>query len=55
MFVTAIFQSIVLQQYFHVCFVSGMRLRSGIIAAVYQKVRNFSDWLKEFFDKLIEN
>ncbi|XP_010784311.1 multidrug resistance-associated protein 1-like, partial [Notothenia coriiceps] len=30
-------QSIILQKYFHVCFVSGMRLRTAIIGAVYRK------------------
>lgn len=32
-------QSLILQKYFHVCFVSGMRLRTAIIGAVYRKVR----------------
>ncbi|XP_017294825.1 multidrug resistance-associated protein 1 isoform X1 [Kryptolebias marmoratus] len=30
-------QSLILQRYFHVCFVSGMRLRTAIIGAVYRK------------------
>uniref|UniRef100_A0A8C5H4M2 Multidrug resistance-associated protein 1 n=1 Tax=Gouania willdenowi TaxID=441366 RepID=A0A8C5H4M2_GOUWI len=30
-------QSLILQKYFHVCFVSGMRLRTAIIGAVYRK------------------
>ena len=38
MFVIAIFQSIVLHQYFLNCTVVGMRLRTAIIAAVYEKV-----------------
>ncbi|XP_076819730.1 multidrug resistance-associated protein 1-like isoform X2 [Clavelina lepadiformis] len=37
MFVVAIFQSIILQQYFHVCIIIGMRLRSAVISAVYRK------------------
>lgn len=31
-------QSLILQKYFHVCFVTGMRLRTAIIGAVYRKV-----------------
>ena len=38
MFVIAVFQSIVLHQYFLNCTVVGMRLRTAIIAAVYEKV-----------------
>nr|XP_020463909.1 multidrug resistance-associated protein 1-like [Monopterus albus] len=30
-------QSLILQKYFHICFVSGMRLRTAIIGAVYRK------------------
>ncbi|XP_034021454.1 multidrug resistance-associated protein 1-like, partial [Thalassophryne amazonica] len=30
-------QSLILQKYFHVCFVTGMRLRTAIIGAVYRK------------------
>uniref|UniRef100_A0A8C6UTE3 Multidrug resistance-associated protein 1 n=1 Tax=Neogobius melanostomus TaxID=47308 RepID=A0A8C6UTE3_9GOBI len=37
LFVCTCFQSLILQQYFHVCFVSGMRVRSAIIGAVYRK------------------
>ena len=40
MFSAAVVQSILLHQYFHRCFVSGMRIRSGVIAAVYRKVEN---------------
>lgn len=35
----AILQSLFLQQYFHQCFVLGMKVRTAIIAAVYRKVR----------------
>ncbi|CAK8671759.1 unnamed protein product [Clavelina lepadiformis] len=42
LFVSAIVQSIILQQYFHVCFTVGMRLRSGVIAAVYRKALTLS-------------
>lgn len=38
MFVAAVIQSLLLHQYFHRCFLAGMRVRSGIIAAVYHKV-----------------
>ncbi|XP_026991190.1 multidrug resistance-associated protein 1 isoform X3 [Tachysurus fulvidraco] len=30
-------QTLILQRYFHVCFVSGMRLRTAIVGAVYRK------------------
>lgn len=39
LFLCTIVQSLILQKYFHVCFVSGMRLRTAIIGAVYRKVR----------------
>ena len=38
LFVAAVVQSLLLHQYFHRCFVVGMRMRTAIIAAVYQKV-----------------
>ncbi|KAL3053062.1 hypothetical protein OYC64_005566 [Pagothenia borchgrevinki] len=37
LFMCTCVQSIILQKYFHVCFVSGMRLRTAIIGAVYRK------------------
>lgn len=37
LFICTCVQSLILQQYFHVCFVSGMRLRTAIIGAVYRK------------------
>uniref|UniRef100_F6PGX9 Uncharacterized protein n=1 Tax=Ciona intestinalis TaxID=7719 RepID=F6PGX9_CIOIN len=37
MFFTALIQSVILQQYFHICFVVGMRLRSAIVSAIYRK------------------
>uniref|UniRef100_A0A7N6APL3 Multidrug resistance-associated protein 1 n=1 Tax=Anabas testudineus TaxID=64144 RepID=A0A7N6APL3_ANATE len=37
LFVCTCVQSLVLQRYFHVCFVTGMRLRTAIIGAVYRK------------------
>ena len=44
MVVTALVQSVFLQQYFHVCFTVGMRLRSAVINAVYKKVRVMVHW-----------
>uniref|UniRef100_A0A669AWH1 Multidrug resistance-associated protein 1 n=1 Tax=Oreochromis niloticus TaxID=8128 RepID=A0A669AWH1_ORENI len=37
LFICTSVQSLILQKYFHVCFVSGMRLRTAIIGAVYRK------------------
>ncbi|XP_045932397.1 multidrug resistance-associated protein 1 isoform X2 [Micropterus dolomieu] len=37
LFICTCVQSLILQKYFHVCFVSGMRLRTAIIGAVYRK------------------
>ncbi|MGH0130137.1 UNVERIFIED_CONTAM: hypothetical protein FKN15_041188 [Acipenser sinensis] len=38
LFVCACLQTLILQKYFHVCFVTGMRLRTSIVGAVYRKV-----------------
>ena len=38
LFMAAVLQSLLLHQYFHRCFVVGMRIRTAIVAAVYQKV-----------------
>ena len=38
LFVTALVQSLLLHQYFHRAFVVGMRVRTAVIAAVYNKV-----------------
>ena len=38
LFASAITQSLVLQHYFHRCFVFGMHLKSAIISVVYNKV-----------------
>ena len=40
MFVSAILQSLVLQQYFHIMFTLGMRVRSSVIGLLYEKVRS---------------
>uniref|UniRef100_A0A3P9NFR5 Multidrug resistance-associated protein 1 n=1 Tax=Poecilia reticulata TaxID=8081 RepID=A0A3P9NFR5_POERE len=37
LFICTCVQSLILQRYFHVCFVSGMRLRTAIVGAVYRK------------------
>ncbi|XP_049426792.1 multidrug resistance-associated protein 1 isoform X3 [Epinephelus fuscoguttatus] len=37
LFICTSVQSLILQRYFHVCFVTGMRLRTAIIGAVYRK------------------
>ncbi|XP_059009907.1 multidrug resistance-associated protein 1 [Mustela lutreola] len=37
LFVSACFQTLVLHQYFHICFVSGMRIKTAVIGAVYRK------------------
>lgn len=38
LFVSACIQTLVLHQYFHICFVSGMRIKTAVIGAVYRKV-----------------
>ena len=38
LFVCTCVQTLILQKYFHVCFVTGMRLRSAVVGAVYRKV-----------------
>lgn len=38
LFISACLQTLVLHQYFHICFVSGMRIKTAIIGAVYRKV-----------------
>uniref|UniRef100_A0A2I2ZE56 Multidrug resistance-associated protein 1 n=1 Tax=Gorilla gorilla gorilla TaxID=9595 RepID=A0A2I2ZE56_GORGO len=37
LFVTACLQTLVLHQYFHICFVSGMRIKTAVIGVVYRK------------------
>jgi len=43
LFVTASIQTIFLQNYFHVCFTVGMRVRSSIVSAVYRKAIKLSN------------
>ena len=38
LFLTAVVQSLLLHQYFHRCFLVGMRVRTAIVSAVYNKV-----------------
>lgn len=38
LFISACLQTLVLHQYFHICFVSGMRVKTAVIGAVYRKV-----------------
>lgn len=38
LFISACIQTLVLHQYFHICFVSGMRIKTAVIGAVYRKV-----------------
>ncbi len=37
LFFSALAQSVILHQYFHICFRTGMRLRASIVMAIYQK------------------
>ncbi|XP_027626858.1 multidrug resistance-associated protein 1 [Tupaia chinensis] len=37
LFVCSCLQTLVLHQYFHICFVSGMRIKTAVIGAVYRK------------------
>ncbi|XP_061455661.1 multidrug resistance-associated protein 1-like isoform X1 [Rhineura floridana] len=37
LFVSAGLQTLVIHQYFHICFVTGMRLKTAVIGAVYRK------------------
>lgn len=39
MFLCAVLQTIILHHHFQYCFITGMRLRTGIIGMVYRKVR----------------
>ncbi|KAM9784084.1 multidrug resistance-associated protein 1 [Syngnathus typhle] len=37
LFLCTCVQSLILQRYFHICFITGMRLRTAIVGAVYRK------------------
>jgi hypothetical protein len=43
MLLTAILQTVFLHQYFHVCMITGMRLKSAIIAVIYRKALKLSN------------
>uniref|UniRef100_A0A8C8R4R5 Canalicular multispecific organic anion transporter 1 n=1 Tax=Pelusios castaneus TaxID=367368 RepID=A0A8C8R4R5_9SAUR len=43
LFVTALVQSICLQQYFHLCFLLGMSVRTALMAAIYKKTLTVSN------------
>ncbi|KAK2187609.1 hypothetical protein NP493_160g03030 [Ridgeia piscesae] len=43
LFVVAMVQSMLLHQYFHICFCVGMRVRTAVIAAVYHKALKLSN------------
>eukprot|EP01100_Stratorugosa_tubuloviscum_P002782 TRINITY_DN165_c0_g2_i1.p1 TRINITY_DN165_c0_g2~~TRINITY_DN165_c0_g2_i1.p1 ORF type:complete len:1466 (-),score=614.85 TRINITY_DN165_c0_g2_i1:64-4461(-) len=43
MLITAILQTLILHQYFHICFTTGMRVRSAIVTAVYAKALKLSN------------
>ena len=55
MFGVAFTQTIVLHQYNHRCYVTGMRIRSSIIAAVYEKVSLFCPIGKNIYFQLISD
>ncbi|KAL4659053.1 multidrug resistance-associated protein 1-like isoform X1 [Arapaima gigas] len=43
LFACACLQTLILQKYFHVCFVTGMRVRTGVAGAVYRKAMVISN------------
>ena len=43
MFLTAIAQTLLLHQYFHRCFMTGMRIRSAVVTTVYRKALHLSN------------
>ncbi|TPX31400.1 hypothetical protein SmJEL517_g05244 [Synchytrium microbalum] len=43
MLLTALCQTAVLHQYFHICFITGMRVRAAIVTAVYRKALRLSN------------
>lgn len=46
LFISACIQTLVLHQYFHICFVSGMRIKTAVIGAVYRKVDDAGAWAR---------
>ncbi|KAI0230542.1 Multidrug resistance-associated protein 1 [Lamellibrachia satsuma] len=47
LFIIALIQSMILHQYFHICFCVGMRVRTAIIAAVYRKALKLSNTARQ--------
>ena len=45
MFLIAVMQSLSLHQYFHIMMQIGMRIRTGIIGLVYEKVIDQETWV----------
>lgn len=45
LFVSACLQTLLLHQYFHICFVSGMRIKTAVVGAVYRKVGGAGRWV----------
>jgi ATP-binding cassette subfamily C (CFTR/MRP) protein 1 len=43
MFITSIFQSMMLQQYFHRCCIVGMNLRAALVSLIYKKALRLSN------------
>ncbi|XP_038183485.1 multidrug resistance-associated protein 1 isoform X3 [Arvicola amphibius] len=37
LFISSCLQTLVLHQYFHICFISGMRIKTAVVGAVYRK------------------
>ena len=52
LFIVAFVQSMVLHQYFHRCFLTGMHIRTAIISAVYRKVNSITSIDTVGFDDL---
>ena len=47
MLLSAVLQTVMLHQYFHVCMVTGMRIRSSIVTAVYRKALRLSNTARQ--------
>lgn len=47
MLLTALFQTLVLHQYFHACLITGMRIKSSIVTAVYRKALRLSNTARQ--------
>ncbi|GBC03741.1 hypothetical protein RclHR1_00530016 [Rhizophagus clarus] len=43
MFVTAVIQTMFLHQYFQLCFATGMKIKAGLVTAIYQKAFKLSN------------